>query len=99
MKTTSDLKGGLKTGLQKLFVVQNIWYSNVQPSHVTLTFEYQTPILSGIQMNPVLGVRYSDGYCIQIPTQAHCNCFGTQLALAGPRLNVNVVKTTNKKVT
>ena len=28
-------------------------YSNGPPSHVTLPFEYQTPILSGIQMNPV----------------------------------------------
>ena len=46
--------GILKTGLLKAcYVVQNVWYSNGPPSHVTLTFEYRTPILSDIQMNPV----------------------------------------------
>ena len=49
-----NLNGGLKTGLKKrLFIVQNVWYLNGLPSHVTLPFEYRTPILSGIQMNPV----------------------------------------------
>ena len=33
----------------------NVQYSNGLPSHVTLLFEYWTPILSGVQ--------YSDGYC------------------------------------
>ena len=31
-------------------MVQNVQYSNGLPSHMTLLFEYQTPILSGIQM-------------------------------------------------
>ena len=35
-------------------MVQNVWYSNGLPSHVTLPFEYHTPIFSGIQKNPVL---------------------------------------------
>ena len=40
---------------KSLFMVQNVWFSNGQLSYVTLTlpFEYQIPILSGIQMNPV----------------------------------------------
>ena len=29
---------------------QNLWYPNGGPSHVTLTFEYPTPKVSGIQM-------------------------------------------------
>ena len=33
-------------------MVQNVRYSNGPPSHVTLPFEYRTPILSVIQMNP-----------------------------------------------
>ena len=44
------LKGGLKTRLKSLFMVQNVKYSNGQPSHTAKTFEYQTPKLSGIQM-------------------------------------------------
>ena len=47
------LNGGLKTDRESLFMVQNVWYSNGPPSHVTLTFEYPTPILSGMQMNLV----------------------------------------------
>ena len=40
-------------------MVQNFWYLNGPPSHMTLPFEYQTPILSsiqvfGIQMDTVL---------------------------------------------
>ena len=49
---------------KSLFRVQNVWYSTGLPSHVTLPFEYLTPILSsiqvfGIQMVPELkiGVR------------------------------------------
>ena len=34
-------------------MVQNVWNLNGAPSHVTLPFEYQTPKLSSIQMNPV----------------------------------------------
>ena len=34
-------------------MVQNVQYLNGPPSHVTLPFEYLTPILSGIQMNLV----------------------------------------------
>ena len=34
-------------------MVQNVWYLNGQPSHVTLPFEYWTPILSIIQINLV----------------------------------------------
>ena len=43
--------GDLKTRQKKAFTVQNVRYSNGQPSHVTLPFEYLTPILFGIQMN------------------------------------------------
>ena len=35
---------------EKLFLVQNVLYSNGPPSHVTLPCEYRTPILSGIQV-------------------------------------------------
>ena len=35
-------------------MVPNVGYSNSPPSHVTLPFEYRTPILSGIQ---VLGIQ------------------------------------------
>ena len=38
---------------KSLFMVQNVRYSNVPPSHVTLPFEYRTPILFSIQMNLV----------------------------------------------
>ena len=48
------LNGGLKTRLETLFMVQNVRYSNGQPSHVTLPFEYHTPIMYGIQMATVL---------------------------------------------
>ena len=40
-------------------MVQNVWFSNGPPRHATLPFEYQTHILSGIQMNLV----FTDGYC------------------------------------
>ena len=49
------LKGGLKTGLKNLFMVQNVWYLNDPPSHVTLPFEYQTR-----------STRYSDESSIQV---------------------------------
>ena len=35
---------------KSLFMVQNVQYSTGPPSHVTLTFEYWPPILSGIQI-------------------------------------------------
>ena len=38
---------------KSLIMVQNVLYLSGPPSHVTLPFEYSTPILSGIQMNPV----------------------------------------------
>ena len=38
-------------------MVQNVRYSNGPPSHVTLPFEYRTPILPGIQMNLVFGIQ------------------------------------------
>ena len=38
---------------KSLFMVQNVWYTNGPPSHLTLPFEYRTLILSGIQMNLV----------------------------------------------
>ena len=46
-----------------LFMVQNVWYLNGLQSHVTLLFEYPTPMLSGIQvfgiqMVTVLGSEY-----------------------------------------
>ena len=44
--------GGLKTRLKKP-VNGPKYYSNGPRSHVTLPFEYQTPILSSIQMNLV----------------------------------------------
>ena len=34
-------------------MVQNVRYLNGPPSHVTLQFAYQSPKLSGIQMNLV----------------------------------------------
>ena len=34
-------------------MVQNIQYLNGLPSHVNLPFEYQIPILFGIQISPV----------------------------------------------
>ena len=40
-----------KPDWKSLFVVQNVWYLNGPPSHMTLPFEYRTPM-------------YSDGYCI-----------------------------------
>ena len=45
---------------KSLLMVQNVQYLNGPPSHVTLPFEYPTPVC------PVN--RYSDGYCIWIPT-------------------------------
>ena len=38
-----------------LFMVQNVRYSNGLLSQMTLPFEYRTPQLSGIQVNPVFG--------------------------------------------
>ena len=32
------------------FMVQNVRYLNGPPSHMTLSYEYRTPILSGIQV-------------------------------------------------
>ena len=40
----------MKTGLKSLSMVQNDQYLNGPPRHVTLSFDYRTPILSGIQM-------------------------------------------------
>ena len=39
-----------KMDQKSLFMVQNVWYLNGPPGHVT-TFQYQTPKLSIIQMN------------------------------------------------
>ena len=39
---------------KSLFMVLNVRYWNDLPSHVTLSFEYWTPTLSGIKMDPVL---------------------------------------------
>ena len=49
------LNGGLKTGLKKDNDL-DVRYMKCPPSRVTLPFEYWTPILSGIQMNPVFGI-------------------------------------------
>ena len=36
---------------KSLFMVKNVWYySNGPPNHMTLPFEYRTPILPGIQV-------------------------------------------------
>ena len=48
---------------KSLCMVQNVQYSNGPPSHMTFPFEYRTHIMSGIQMDLVFKVRYSDGYC------------------------------------
>ena len=40
-------------------MVQNLQYLTCPPSRMTLPFKYQTPILSGIQLN-----SDSDAYCI-----------------------------------
>ena len=45
-----------KPDWKKLFMVQNVWYSNGQPSYMILPFEYHTVRYSG--------VWYSDGYCM-----------------------------------
>ena len=42
-----------KPDWKSLFMVHNGGFLNGLPSHMILTFEYRTPILSGIQMNPV----------------------------------------------
>ena len=49
-----DLNGGLTTELKKVFMVPNVRYSNGPPSHVTLSLENWTPILSSILMILVL---------------------------------------------
>ena len=43
-------------------MVQNVYYSNGLPSHMTFPFEFRTPILSGIQMNQVVTVVSSPLY-------------------------------------
>ena len=61
-----------KPDWKSLFIVQNVWFSNGLPSHVTLPFEYRTPTLSGIQVFSILMVTvvwYSNGTfvsCIQM---------------------------------
>ena len=45
-------------------MVQNVLYLNDLPSHVTLPFEYWTPILSGIQMNQVFSIQMVTVYLI-----------------------------------
>ena len=40
----------VKNQTESRFLVQNVCYSNGLSSHVTLPFEYRTPILSGIQV-------------------------------------------------
>ena len=42
-----------KPDWKRLFMVQNARYWNGPPSHVTLPFEYLTPLLSSIKLNPV----------------------------------------------
>ena len=44
------LNGGWKLDRKSLFMFQNVRYLNGWPSHVTLLFEYQTPILFSIQV-------------------------------------------------
>ena len=56
--------GSEKQTEKSLFRVQNVLYSNGPPNYVTFPLEYQTTILSSIQMNPVFRCLYSDGYCI-----------------------------------
>ena len=48
-------------------MVQNVQYLNGRPRHVTLPFEYWTPILSGIQVSSiqiVTLVRLSNGHTL-----------------------------------
>ena len=45
-----------KPDWKKPFMVQNVWYSNGQPSYIILPFEYHTVLYSG--------VWYLDGYCM-----------------------------------
>ena len=52
-----------KPDWKSLFMVQNVQYLNGLPSHVTLPFEFRTPILFSIRWIPYSGVQYSDGYC------------------------------------
>ena len=40
-------------------MVQNDWYLNGPPSHMTLPLEYRTPLLPGIQMFGILMVTVS----------------------------------------
>ena len=43
---------------KSLFMVQNVWYLNGLPSHVTLPFEYRKPILSSIQVFSIQRLLY-----------------------------------------
>ena len=63
-------------------MVQNVWYLNGPPSRVTLTFEYHTPILFGIQKNPVfrwllfiesgVSVNSNQFLCISMSVDGFC---------------------------
>ena len=53
--------GGLKTGMKKACMVQNVRYSNGPPSHVTVLFEYRVPMMSGIQVS---GIQMVTVYCV-----------------------------------
>ena len=54
-------------------MVQNVQYLNCPPIHVTLLFDYRTPILSGIQMNLVFKL-----FSIQMVTVL-CLCMTSKL--------------------
>ena len=75
---------------KSLFMIQNVQYLKVPPSHMTLPFKYWTPKLSGIQMNPVFRclvfrwLLYSDPHCIGLgylqdcPSSSKC-CINSQI--------------------
>ena len=63
-------------------MVQNICIQMVRQA-MLLPFAYQTPLLSGIQMNLVLGVWYSDGYCLSLR-----EVFGLRWAVTSTRFNL-----------
>ena len=54
-------------------MVVNVRYSNGQPSHITLPFEYRTPILSSIQMVTVL-IMLASTKCVSsyLPDEGEC---------------------------
>ena len=52
-------------------MVQNVRYLNGPPSHVTLLFEYQTPIVSSNQMNQVFRLLLNNSDANSLDPRQH----------------------------